>query len=784
MKSHCGLRTGYHMKRYHYFPLILLSAILSEFVQAQTCTLSGTVRDHATGEPLVAANIRLEGTSRGTITNAQGYYRLSLDAGRHVVIYSFIGYRSDTLRIDLNGPFEYDARLEPAPIQMAEVLVIDEDPAVAIMRRVIENKKRWIDSLMSYQFEAFTRQVMRRDTAIAMITESYSAGYWRKGDTLREVVRQKHQTENIPGTANFAAVGGIVNFYDDDVRFSGFTFVGPTSTEAFEYYSFKLERTRVRDGIPIYTIRLQPKTRLTPLFNGAINVVGDSYALVGVEVTPNEAFSLPLFSKLELTYGQQFNLYEKRYWMPADIRLKGVFEVSIVGLSLPQIGFEQTSAIYDYRINPELADSIFQKRRRTELPEATKFDSSFWAQRDVLALTDEEQIAYKTLDSTQTLEKQFRPSGPLAALSSPLFSYLGYAKVRFNRVEGLFLGANVREDSVTNRLALFGSAGYAFSDKKPKFSFGAEVFLDARRKYSAGIEGFREFDHIPDEGFYDDVAILGGTLLGKSDYRDYFYTEGWRIWLAAKPIHRLALRLAYHSQDERTARKQTDYSFFYRGDTYRPNPSIWDGTMRSLKLSARYGDEPVPLGLIAQDFAELEIEHSNPNLLASSFDFTRVLARGELHLKTYSRRLLFSPTLSIRVTAGTSSGSPPPQRVFSLESRYDGFGPFGVLRGGSVKEFTGHRFVIFSLEHNFRNTPFLILNIPFLYKNGIELLIHGTAARSWSSSPLPFSHTTNGWYTEAGVGISRVLGVFRLDYTYRFAHPRNAFVSLGVAQLL
>ena len=784
MNVHCGLSAGHFMKRYHFLPLILLSAILSEFAQAQTSTLSGTVRDHATGEPLVAANIRVEGTSRGTITNAQGYYRLSLEAGRHVVIFSFIGYRSDTLRVDLSGPLEHNASLEPAPIQMAEVLVIDEDPAVAIMRRVIENKKRWIDSLASYQFDAFTRMVMRRDTAIAMITESYTAGYWRKGDTLREVVRQKRQTENIAGTANFAAVGGIVNFYDDDVRFSGFTFVGPTSTEAFEYYDFKLEKTRERDGVPTYTIRLNPKTRLTPLFRGTINVIGDTYALVGVEITPNEAFSIPFLSKLELHYAQQFGLYENRFWMPVDIRLKGMFEVSIVGLSLPQIGVEQASSIYDYRINAELPDSVFRKPRRLELPGASRFDSLFWAQRDVLPLTDEERQAYKKLDSTQTLEKQFRPSGVLVAFSSPSLGYLRYANVRFNRVEGLLLGVDVKLDSVANRLALFGTAGYAFADKKSKFSFGGEFFLDRQRNYSVGIEGYKDLGHIPDEGFYSEFAIMGGALLGKSDYRDYFYTEGWRIWLGAKPIRRLALRLAYQSRDESTARKQTDYSLFYRSDTYRPNPPIADGTMRSLMLSARYGDEPVPLGLIAQDFAELDVEHSNPGILSSAFDFTRAIVRGEVHLKTYSQRLLFAPTLSLRLTAGASRGVLPPQRIFSLESRYDGFGPLGVLRGGSVKEFSGHQFVMFSLEHNFRNTPFLILNIPFLYKNGIELIAHATFARSWSSSPLPFGRTTNGWYSEAGLGLSRLFGLFRLDYTYRFAHPRNAFISLGVAQLL
>jgi len=772
------------MKQSRFLLILLFIFLFPHGGRSQTFTLSGTVHDRSTGEPLVAANIRIEGTSRGTITNSQGFYRLSLERGSYVVIYSYIGYKQDTLRLTLDRAVEYNARLQASPIEMAEFLVTNEDPAMGIMRRVIENKKRWAEQLRSYEFEAFTRQVMRRDTAIAMITESYSTGYWRRGDTLREVIKQKQMTENLPGTMNVAAVGGILNFYDDEIRFAGYRFVGPTSVEAFDYYNFKLEKTRMRDGVPTYTIRLLPKTRLTPLFRGTVNVVGDSYSLVGVEVTPNEAFSLPLFSKLDLQYGQQFGLYENRFWMPVDIRLKGTFALSIVGFSFPGIGIEVTSSIYDYKINPELPDSIFKKKRRIDLPDAAKRDSVFWAEHEVLPLTPEERQAYRTLDSTQTMEKQFQPSGPLVWLSSGPLSYLQYTKIRFNRVEGLLLGANVKKDSITNRLALIGSAGYGFSDKRSKFDLGAEAFLDSLRRYSLGFEGYKELDHIPDEGFYDDIAILAGTLFGKSDYRDYFYTKGWRIWLGAKPIHRLALRLTYQNQEERTARQQTDYSFFYRSDKYRPNPPIVDGTSRSLKLTARYGDEPVPLGLIAQDFAELDIEHSDRGILSSAYDYTRAIVRGEVHVKTYSERLLFAPTLSLRLTAGASGGTIPPQRLFSLESTYDGFGPFGVLRGGSVKEFAGRQFVVLSLEHNFRNTPFLILNIPFLYKNGIELIVHCTAARSWSSSPLPFGRVTDGWYTEAGFGISRIMGLFRLDYTYRFANRRNSFISLGVAQLL
>jgi hypothetical protein len=206
--------------------------------------------------------------------------------------------------------------------------------------------------------------------------------------------------------------------------------------------------------------------------------------------------------------------------------------------------------------------------------------------------------------------------------------------------------------------------------------------------------------------------------------------------------------------------------------------------MRTVKAILRYGDERVPFGLITQNSAEVEVEHSNPGLLASKFDFTRVVFRGEARITTFSSRLLFPPTLNIKLIAGASGGSLPPQRLFSLESRYDDLGPFGVLRTGGVKEFAGDRFISLSIEHNFRSTPFLLLNIPYLYRNSIELILHGTVAQTWSSSSLPYYRTTDGWCSEAGAGINRILSFFRLDVSYRFMQPRGFFLTFGVAQIL
>jgi hypothetical protein len=765
-----------------HFLIAFLYLVFSGVGAAQTFTLHGTVRDASNATALPSANVRVEGTSKGTVANSLGVYHLSLEKGEHTLIFSFIGYRSDTLRISIDKPTEYNASLQPTPIQMNEVLITSEDPAVGIMRRVIEYKKRWTEALKSYEFEAFTRLVMRRDTAIAMIAESYTTGYWRKGDTLREVVKQKRKTENIPGMNAIAVGGTVVNFYDDDVFFVGFRFVGPASVEAFDYYDFKLEKTRVRDDKPIYTIRLLPRTKLSPLFKGTIDVVGDVYALVGVSISPNEAFAVPFVSKMDIKYSQQFSMYEKKYWMPMDVRLEGAFEIGLPGLTLPRIVVEQASVLYDYKINPILEDSIFTKRRVVQLPTSEKFDSLFWAQHDVLPLTHEEQKAYKTLDSTQTLDKQFQPEGPLSSLNS-VMDVLKYLNIRYNRVEGPFLGFQGTRDSVVWRLSLSGAAGYGFSDRKFKFGLGISGFVDSTRRFKMGADIYRDIENIPDEGYYPSFAVMLGALLNKVDYRDYYYTEGWRTYVDWNLSRRLSTRLQYANEKHSRADKNTDFSIFEHSKKFRSNPAIDEGVLRTVSFKVHYGDPVIPLGLTVQNHIEAEFEHSARNLLASTFDFTRVIVRGEARVSTYSERLLFPPVLLLKLSAGTSWGTPPTQRLFALESSFDGVAPLGVARGAGVKEFTGRHFVLLSAEHNFRSTPFLILDIPFLYRNSIELIAHGTVAKTWSNAPMPFGTSTNGWYSEAGIGISRVFSFFRFDLTYRMMEPRGVHLTLGIAQL-
>ncbi|OGU68598.1 MAG: hypothetical protein A3C56_13220 [Ignavibacteria bacterium RIFCSPHIGHO2_02_FULL_56_12] len=765
--------------------LLAASLLFPPFLVSQTVTVTGSVRDAVSRDPLPAATVRVVGTDRGTIANADGSYRLVLPAGAYRCAFSFIGYVSDTVTVGSNMNTHVDVNLQPSPIQFPEVVVTGEDPAMAIMRQVIERKKKWQNALETYRFEAFTRQTIRRDTAIASIAETFTTGYWRRGDTLREVIRQKRQTQNVPEARNLAAVGGIVNFYDDDIRFAGYTFVGFTAPSAFDMYNFKLVGTQSTDGRTVFRISIHPTTRLAPLFYGTINVVDEQFALAGVHVRPNEAFVIPLVPDFSLAYDQQFALVSGRYWMPVDIRIKAIVRISFAGFTFPPFGLENVSSIYDYAINVALPDSLFQQRRIRSDSASAKYDSSFWAEREVIPLTREEHEAYVKLDSTQTLDKQFKPSGPLAGLDGPGFSWLKYADIHFNRVEGWYVGGENTFDSLAGRWTVRTAAGYGVADHRWKGSAGVECLWDSDHSLTTGAEWFSQARAISDEGYHSSFSNTLTSLLGKNDYFDYYRVQGGRVTIGARPLGEVSVRASFGREVHRSARQTTNYSLFYAREKYRPQPLVEEGVMQPIGLSVRWGPEAVMFNLIPQNELQIDMEHSARRSTGGEFDFSRVLVRGQVRIATFLRRNLFPAQLTMRLSAGTSTGSLPLQRQFALETQSSDYAPLGVLRAARVKEFAGDRFVQFSAEHNFRSAFFLWIGLPYFYERGIETVAYATvAASSFRSRRMSIAPAVSGVYSEAGIGINRLFQLFRLDVTYRFRAPEGIRVTLGVAQLL
>tara|TARA_B110000902_G_C14285191_1_gene578443 strand:+ start:3064 stop:4191 length:1128 start_codon:yes stop_codon:yes gene_type:complete len=76
--------------------LFIIFLALSQLITAQSKgTLKGILTDKETNnEPLPFANVQIKGTNIGTTTDFDGNYVLSVSTGSHVVVFSFLGYKT------------------------------------------------------------------------------------------------------------------------------------------------------------------------------------------------------------------------------------------------------------------------------------------------------------------------------------------------------------------------------------------------------------------------------------------------------------------------------------------------------------------------------------------------------------------------------------------------------------------------------------------------------------------------------------------------------------------
>ncbi len=74
--------------------LVVLLIITCGFVSAQTGKISGKVIDRSNLQSLINANIMLEGTSIGAISDVNGNYLIEIvPVGAYSLVFSYVGYK-------------------------------------------------------------------------------------------------------------------------------------------------------------------------------------------------------------------------------------------------------------------------------------------------------------------------------------------------------------------------------------------------------------------------------------------------------------------------------------------------------------------------------------------------------------------------------------------------------------------------------------------------------------------------------------------------------------------
>ena len=88
--------------------------------QASEKVITGTILDEA-GLPIVGANVTVKGTLKGTISDVDGVFKLSVPQNNSVLVISFIGYKTITLPVGTNTVLKI--AMEPEAEQLNEVVV-------------------------------------------------------------------------------------------------------------------------------------------------------------------------------------------------------------------------------------------------------------------------------------------------------------------------------------------------------------------------------------------------------------------------------------------------------------------------------------------------------------------------------------------------------------------------------------------------------------------------------------------------------------------------------------
>lgn len=109
--------------------LFILFLFLSVPVFAQKkFTISGTIDDNSTGEKLIGATIKIkELPQNGTITNAYGFYSISLPAGDYTLLYTYIGYVTIEKQVSLRQSQEINISLH-SKSELSEVVIRSNKP--------------------------------------------------------------------------------------------------------------------------------------------------------------------------------------------------------------------------------------------------------------------------------------------------------------------------------------------------------------------------------------------------------------------------------------------------------------------------------------------------------------------------------------------------------------------------------------------------------------------------------------------------------------------------------
>lgn len=735
--------------------------------------------------PLPGANIYIDNSNIGSISNSDGYYTLNLKPGYYKVIYSFIGYQNDTLNISIkaNEKITKDIILIEYLLESEAIMVFanEYNDAQEIVWKTIQNKNEYLASIKNYEYDAYQKTIFKVDLSkekriIGGLIETHSKGYYQYPDEFEEVVLAKKQSANFSDITNVFAVGKLPNLLEESIKFDELSVVTPLSKKALDYYQFEMVDTTYFNNRMVFNMTFQPRMQGIPLFSGEMSIIDKDFAVIYCELDGQERITTQLRNNIQIT--QKFRQYESQFWFPTEMTMKSNIDLDIPGF--PTLYWTQQGLISNYRINLEnfkhdfdmniLSYQLLSKIDREEL----------WQNVQSIPLNEEEEEALEHIDSVMTNLGIIKKSIVYILQNFDNILITGfYDFYHFNRVEGNYfgLGFDSKRKFEDSRLRL--NIGHGIEDDRTKFSFWLQNnFL--KERFSIRNQFYKRLAFLDQFYRYNRSDITLQSLLLKNDYADYYYEKGYKFALEYKLLKYLKIGAEYAHNDQKTATNHIELDPSHQKKSYRPTFEIDEGTIKSIEISLvsdnlkffDYGWLQMPD--LSQDFFDVNfsILYSAKQYLNSYFDFSRYY----LAINSFKK---YPPYFHIyfRLSAGYLTLDKPTQYHFHLAGAYGSFGNPILFRTIKSDEFLGDQYLALSFENSFKNTIYSLLHLPFIRNSKLDLIVFSNLG--WinnkfiptnSSSKFNKIEITNNPLTEIGCSVGNIFTFLRLDFTWRTSY--------------
>jgi hypothetical protein len=227
-------------------PLLLLLALFSALLSFAQGTISGTVVDAETKLPLEGASVFAQNTTRGTMTDKEGAFRLHLEKGGYEINITFTGYVSRTLNVEVTGDRTFNLELQKGDNTMGEVIIRNSN-------EVADGWQKYGDFFLKH----FIGATPNADSCVLLNPEALKFLYFKRNDRLKVLATEPLQIQNKALGYNLRyELDSFVHFFTANLNsYRGKCLFLPMEGDASQQASWGKARRESYDGSRLHFLR-------------------------------------------------------------------------------------------------------------------------------------------------------------------------------------------------------------------------------------------------------------------------------------------------------------------------------------------------------------------------------------------------------------------------------------------------------------------------------------------------------------------------------------------------